>query len=160
MLTCEELDEFVEKLCDLTRMMDGMDRVREATELLGQIESVPQKFLMQWRAATVADLHYLQGESLRDIARRLGGPSFQSVSYWLRDHGPTQFLVLTRDDDGVVRPSLIDIDGELTKPKIKQLRSAGRRVVPSVLNALDPQQPDQLRKGTDLEKLWHELDDC
>lgn len=163
MITCQALDGFVEQLCDITRQMPGIDRAKEATALLELIETVPQRFLMQWRAAAVADMHYLEGSSLRSIAEELG-LSFQAVSLWLRDHGPTHYITVSLEPDGpgsrderaVLR--LIPVDGERTKAAVRQQRDAGRKVVPAVLNLVDPQTPDGIAAGIDAEALWNELD--
>jgi len=162
MITCQSLDGFTDKLCDITREMTGMERAKEATALLHLIETVPQRFLMQWRAAAVADLHYLEGKSLRSIADELG-LSFQAVSFWLRDHGPTHYLTVAlepQDPDGpddypVLR--LITVDGENTKTKVRQYRAAGRKIVPAVMNLYDPDTPDGIAVGVDAEALWNEL---
>jgi hypothetical protein len=140
MLSCRDLDGFVDKLCDLTRDMPNLARAREAAELLDLIEQVPQRFLMQWRAAAVADEHYLNGESIREIAKEVG-KSFQGVSAWLRDHGPTHYLSLV-NEAGAVRAVPFPVDGENTKVTIRQFRSAGRVIVPAVENAIDPDTGD------------------
>lgn len=159
MITCQSLDGFTDRLCDITREMSGMERAKEATELLHLIETVPQRFLMQWRAAAVADLHYLEGKSLRSIADELG-LSFQAVSFWLRDHGPTHYLTVLMEPEGdmeypVLR--LITVDGEQTKVKVRQYRAAGRKIVPAVMNLYDAEAPGGIAEGIDAEALWNEL---
>lgn len=160
MITCQSLDGFTDKLCDITREMPGMQRAKEATDLLTLIETVPQRFLMQWRAAAVADLHYLEGKSLRSIADELG-LSFQAVSFWLRDHGPTHYLTVLMERQGdteyaVLR--LITVDGENTKTKVKKYRAAGRKIVPAVLNLVDPDAPGGVVVGgVDADALWEQL---
>jgi hypothetical protein len=161
MITCQSLDGFTDKLCDITREMTGMERAKEATALLHLIETVPQRFLMQWRAAAVADLHYLEGKSLRSIADELG-LSFQAVSFWLRDHGPTHYLTISLEAEAggdveypVLR--LITVDGENTKVKVRQYRAAGRKIVPAVMNLVDQDAPGGIAAGIDAEALWNEL---
>lgn len=154
MLSCEELASFTDQLCDLTRAMDGVDRVREATELLDLIEQYPQKFIMQWRAAAVADLHYLQGMSLREIGAA-AGRAFQGASQWLQRYGPTHYLCLI-EEEGNVRAMAFAVDGEQTKVKVRQYRAAGRIVVPAVENAYDP-STGGARPGVDLRELWERL---
>lgn len=151
MLSCQDLDGFIDKLCDLTRDMPNLARAREAAELLDLIERVPQRFLMQWRAAAVADEHYLNGESIREIAKEVG-KSFQGVAAWLRDYGPTHYLSLI-NEDGAVRAVPFTVDGENTKVKIRQFWLAGRVIVPAVENAIDP-DTGKVRAGTDLQDLW------
>jgi hypothetical protein len=157
MLTCENLDGFVEQLCDLTRMMNGADRIREAGELLKLVESVPQRFIMQWRAAETADLHYLLGRSLRSIAAA-EGVSFQAVSQWLQNHGPHFYLVIhpgPPGDELAYTAQRIAVEGDKqTQTKIKRYQAAGRRVVPATLNAIDLDRPDELAEGVDLAQLW------
>jgi hypothetical protein len=155
MISCEDLGHFTDLLCDVTRRMDNLERVRETTDLLAQLEEYPQRFLMQWRAAAVADLHYLQGRSLRDIAAE-AGRSFQGTSQWLQRHGPTHYLTLIADGDDI-RAEPFTIDGQHTKKKIKQYRAAGRIVVPAVENAYDP-GTGGAREGIDLRELWDRLE--
>lgn len=154
MLSCRDLDGFVDALCDLTREMDGIDRAREAAVLLKKVEEVPQRFLMQWRAAAVADLHYLQGMSLRSIAEQLDC-AFQGVSAWLRDYGPTHYVSLI-DESSSVRPVLFEVDGEQTKVKVRQFRAAGQVIVPAVENLIDP-DTGEMRAGVQLRQLWDRL---
>lgn len=151
MLSCRELDNFVEQLCDLTREMDAVERAREAGALLDLVEEVPQRFIMQWRAAAVADLHYLDGVTIRNIAKQLG-KSFQGVSAWLRDHGPTHYVSLVRED-GQVRAVVFAVDGEQTKTKVRQYRAAGRVIVPAAENAYDP-ATGLVADTIDLDELW------
>lgn len=153
MLSCRDLDGFVDALCDVTRDMNGIDRAREAAVLLERIEQVPQRFLMQWRAAAVADLHYLDGLSIRKIAERVG-KAFQGVAAWLRDYGPTQYVSLI-NEDGQVRAVLFAVDGEQTKVKVRQFRAAGRIVVPATENLIDGN--GEVRGDADLDELWNRL---
>lgn len=157
MLTCRELDAFIDRLCDLTVTMPGMDRIREAGELMELIERIPQRFIMEWRAATAADLHYLDGESLREIARQ-DGRAHQGVVQWLHDHGPSHYISLIQEDDGSIRAVPFAVtESRETRTKIRQFRAAGRRIVPAVQNILDPTAPDKVRNGTDLQTLWAKL---
>ncbi len=154
MLRCEDLDSFTDRLCDLTREMSGMDRVREATELLDLVEEYPQRFIMQWRAAAAADLRYLDGKSLREIAEA-AGRSKQGADQWLQHYGPTHYLTLI-NEDGEIRAVAFAIDGQQTKVKVRQYRAAGRIVVPAVKNAYDP-ETEGVRPGVDLQQLWASL---
>jgi hypothetical protein len=152
MLTCQELDAFTEQLCDLTRAMNPMERAKEATALL-DLADLPRKFLLQIRAAAVADAHYLDGVPLRQIEPELRR-SFQSLSIGLRDHGPTHYASLIKEADGTIRVALITVEGEQTKWKIKQSRAAGRRIVPAAMNLTDPKSPTGLRDGADPAQIW------
>jgi hypothetical protein len=154
MLTCHELDDFTDRLCDLTREMSDLDRVREATDLLDEVEQIPLRFLMQWRAAAVADLHYLHGLSLRKISAQVGR-SFQGASQWLQRYGPTHYLSLL-EEAGTVRAIAFEVEGRQTRTKIRQYRAAGRIVVPAVENAYDP-AAGGARDGINLQKLWKRL---
>lgn len=156
MLTCEDLDRFIDQLCDLTRTMDGMQRVQEATDLLAKAEVIPKQFIMQWRAAAAADLHYLEGHSLRSIAAA-ADRTFQGTSQWLQLYGPTHYVSLIQQGGDPVRAVLFTVDGEHTKKKIRQFRTAGRRIVPAVENVADPDSPTGVRDGTDLDALWEKL---
>jgi selenocysteine lyase/cysteine desulfurase len=154
MLSCEDLSDFTDRLCDLTRQMNGAERVREATELLVQIEEYPQRFIMQWRAAAAADLRYLEGRSLRQIAEA-AGRSKQGADQWLQHYGPTHYLSLIKEDDQV-RAVAFEVEGRHTKVKVRQYRAAGRIVVPAVENAYDP-ATGGARAGIDLQQLWEHL---
>lgn len=156
MLTCHDLDGLVEQLCDLTREMEGLQRAREATELLDLMERVPQRFLMEWRAAAVADLHYLDGIPLRKIAEHLDR-SYQAVSQWLQNHGPTHYVCLIKEDDRPVRATLFEVEGEQTKVKIRQFWRAGRRIVPATMNLARPEESEGVPPGTQLGQLWKQL---
>jgi hypothetical protein len=157
MLTCKDLDGFVDQVCDLTRAMPPMARAAEATQLLDRLERVPGRFLMQWRAAAVADAHYLNGISLRTIATALDR-SFQGVAGWVRDYGPSHYACLIKEGDGPVQVALFTVEGhQPTKTKIRQFRKAGRRIVPASLNIVDPDSPTGLVDGVDLDALWEEL---
>lgn len=154
MLRCEDLDSFTDRLCDLTREMSGLERVREATDLLELIEQVPQRFVMQWRAAAVADLHYLEGMSLREIAAS-AGRAFQGTSQWLQRYGPSHYLTLAQDG-GQIQTGAFAIDGEQTKVQVRKARAAGRIVVPAVKNVYD-HSTGGAREGVDLQELWDQL---
>lgn len=153
MITCEQLDGVTEQLCDLTREMPDLDRIREATELLEMVERLPRKFVMQWRAAAAADLHYLRGVSMRDIARQLGN-AFQGVSQWLQTHGPTHYLLVRKDPGRPAELKLLTVDGEHTKVKLRQHRDAGYLVAPATLNLVDGSRVDP---NLDPERLWIQL---
>ncbi len=157
MFTCGELDAFVDKLCDITVDMDNMERAREASHLLQQVQQVPVRFLMQMRAAAVADLHYLDGQRLRKIAPQVGH-SFQAVSTWLREYGPSHYLTLVQRD-GTIQPVLFQVAGEFTKTKVRQYRAAGHRIAPATWNLVDLNAPDRVRTGTDLDDIWEKLGD-
>lgn len=153
MITCEDLDGVVEKLCDLTREMPDLDRVREATQLLDMVDRLPRTFLMQWRAAAAADLHWLQGRTMREIGSQVGR-AFQGVSQWLTLHGPTHYLLVRKIGNKPAKLKVIIVDGEHTKAKIRQYRDAGFRVAPTTFNLLDG---DTVRDGVDPEQLWQRL---
>jgi hypothetical protein len=152
MITCKEVDGVAEALCDLTRQMPGIDRIREATALLERAEYT-RLFIMQWRAAAVADLHYLEGMSLRGIAPLVGN-AFQGVSQWLQVYGPTNYLLVRKEGRRPAELKVIDVAGEETKKKIKTYRDAGFRVAPTTLNLLDGAT---IRAGVDPEALWQTL---
>lgn len=154
MLSCEDIGGFADRLCDLTVDMDDLQRIQEATTLLDEVESIAQRFLMQWRAASLADLHYLRGKSLREIAAA-AGRSFQGASQWLARYGPTHYIVLAKNN-GVIEVQVIQVEGQHTKTKVKQYRAAGRIVVPAVKNVYDP-NTGTVRAGTDLGELWQSL---
>jgi hypothetical protein len=157
MLSCEDLDGFLDQLCDVTRDMDNVERIIEASELLEKIDRVPRLFVMQWRAAAAADEHYLNGATLRDIAA-WSGRAFQGVSQWLKEYGPTHYLSLIEDAHGV-RPKVFAVEGAATKSLVRRHRRAGRRIVPAVMNLYDPQAPGGMRTGTNLDSLWEQLGD-
>jgi hypothetical protein len=154
MLSCEDLADFTDRLCDLTRQMDSMDRIREATELLSQVEEYPHRFVMEWRAAAVADLHYLEGWSLREIGVTIGR-SCQGASQWLQHYGPTHYLFLIKEGDQI-RAEAFPITGRQTKVIVQKLHAVGQLVVPAVENAYDP-ATGEVRAGVDLRELWERL---
>lgn len=168
MLTVFDLDEFVDKLGDLTRATDPMDIVVEATGLLSDNQA--QRFLMQQRAAAAADAHFLHGVPLRRIARAAGKTS-QTVRNWLDEYGPKHYLTMayeglySRTDPSVPRLTLrlmtVDSDDQLMKRKIREQRAAGRRLVPASLNLVDPEQMDgiaaQVHWPMKPEELWEQL---
>jgi len=154
MLTTDDIYNFMDRLYELTREMPPLQRVREACDLLEEIERVPQRFVMQWRAAAVADLHYLDGVSLREIGRQ-ADRAFQGTSQWLQRYGPTHYLSLIKDGDQV-RAEPFAVDGTRTRAKIRQYRAAGRIVVPAVENLYDP-ATGGIASGTNLRALWRQL---
>lgn len=156
MITCQELDSLVTELCDLTREMSGLERIREATQLQQRAEDVPRQFLMQWRAAAVADLHYLEGMSLRGIAAQLGN-SFQGVSQWLSSYGPTHYLLVRKIGSAAAELKVVQIEGQQTRDKLRAYTAAGFRVAPTTLNLLDGDTP---RPHVRAEKLWNDLSDA
>jgi len=156
MLSCEDVWTWLDQLCDLTRRMDAVDRIREANDLLDEVEPGPRQFLMQWRAAAAADLHYLEGVRLRQIAT-LVERSVQGVSQWLQTYGPTHYLTLADDGAGDIRTDTIVVQGEDARAKIQKARAAGWIVVPAVENAYEP-TTGAARAGVDLHELWSRLD--
>lgn len=153
MITCEDLDGVVEKLCDLTREMSDLERVREATELLDLVDRLPRTFLMQWRAAAAADLRFLHGWTIRDIGPQ-AGRAFQGVSQWMATHGPSHYLMVRKPAGKPAELKVIKVEGEQTKAKIRHFREAGYRIAPTTFNLLDG---ENIRPGTDPEHLWRRL---
>jgi hypothetical protein len=151
-ISCEELGTFVDELCDLTREMPDMNRLHEAKGLAEKAKLAHQ-FIMQWRAAAVADLHYLEGRPVREISREIGN-AYQGVSQWLVSYGPTHYLMVRKVADRPAELKLMAVDGESTKRKARDYRQAGYRIAPSTLNLLEG---DQLRVGIDPEQLWNRL---
>lgn len=158
MNTCQELDGLLERLCDLTRQMPSIDRIREATDLLVDAEKMPRNFVMEYRAAAAADLHYLDGMPIRQIANQVGMRVFQAISQWLRAHGPSHYLMLRKTGNRPVELKLLEVAvGQattVTQAKVRHYRSGGYRIAPATLNLLDGAD---IRPGLDPEKLWADL---
>jgi hypothetical protein len=154
MLTVEDLSEFFDQLFDLTRVMPGETCIREAGALLKQIETGPQRFLMQWRAAAVADQYYLRGAKLRHLAERQD-VTFQAMSFWLQNHGPAHYLVIWRGDPpGRTFGSKLVIASTLNRVRVAQLRGAGYRIAPATFNVVDASRPGGLAEGAELSTIW------
>jgi hypothetical protein len=162
MLSIEDLDEFLDKLGDLLREERPLALAIETTALIN--DSPYQRFLNQRRAAFAADAHYLDGISLSKIAKACGKTT-QSVRNWLDEYGPTGYLTIGEERDNathgerrlVLRVVKMESDDEAMKRKLRQLVSAGRRIVPARRNLVDDSQPDGHTPGIDAEALWAEL---
>jgi hypothetical protein len=167
MLTVFDLDGFVDQLGDLTRAADPMDIVVEATALVADNQA--QRFLMQHRAAAALDAHYLHGVALRRIAMA-AGLTTQTVRNWITDHGPGHYLSIAREEPRpgepwrfVLRLIAIDSDDTVMKRKLREARAAGRRIVPAMLNLVDPDShlgyADRTRWPMEPAALWEQLGD-
>lgn len=162
MLTCQALDGFIDRLCDLTRDADPLELTAEATALID--EALTQRFVNQWRAAAAADAHYLHGVPMARIARACGKTT-QAAINWVREYGPTHYVTVSREepqagDSGEWRYVLrtLRVQGDQpTKALIRQYRAAGRRIVPALRNLLDPSTPTGVKAGVDAGRLWDEL---
>jgi hypothetical protein len=162
MLTIQQLDSFIGELEDLTREADPMELVIEATALLRYNQA--QRFLMQRRAAAAADAHFLDGVSLAKIAKACGRTT-QTVRLWLIEYGPSHYLTISEEPDKtahgakrlVLRLVRVESDDQLMKRKLRDLRRAGRRIVPASRDLLDPEQPDGYAAGIDAQALWDQL---
>lgn len=161
MITCADLDRFLDRLCDITVEQDPMQRAQEATALLKEIETVPQRFLMQWRAASVADAHYLGGKSMSSIAKELGYTP-QTAINWLKVHGPENYLTVGYENDAATGGQrlvlrLARVGGETTRAMLRMLADEGRRIAPATMNLVDPACPGGMAEGIDAQQLWDSL---
>lgn len=168
-LTVYDLDGFLDQLADLTREADPMEIVVEATALVS--ENPAQRFLMQRRAAAACDAHYLQGVSLRNIAKAVGMTT-QTVRNWLDNHGPQHYLTLGFEPDAqsaagdsrlTLRLLPVESDDRLMKVRIREQWNAGRVIAPATLGLVDPGQPDGITERrkwpVTAEQLWKQLFD-
>lgn len=153
MITCRELDQLFDQLCDLTREMPGIDRLREAGELFDAAPAMVRRFLLQWRAAAAADLYYLEGLSTRSMSEQVG-TSFQAITQWLQNHGPTHYLMVRKINDQPATLKTVAVQGRPTKRKLRQYREAGFRIAPATMNLLDGAEPHHKVVP---ERLWHQL---
>lgn len=153
------VEDLIDELYDLTRADDPVVIATEATQL---IESTRvQMFLHQWRAAAVADAHYLNDVPMRQIAKECHKTP-QAISNWLDEYGPKLYVAVVKDPDtGRFTFRLVPVEREytrITKARIRQYRNHPDRVlVPATRNLLDPDQPTGVKIDTDPQALWDEL---
>jgi hypothetical protein len=88
------------------------------------------------RALQVADLIYLEGLKLREVADQVSAInqvpfSFQNVADLLKRHGPTEYATIARTG-GTYEVSWVPVLGSRqTRRELMAMRDLGRRVVPA-----------------------------
>lgn len=108
-----------------------------------------------YRGHEVADLLFLDGMNLREIAdlveQRSDEPlSYQAVAYWLKLHGPTSYLAVCRDGDRYETTRIPVLGTVQTRREVAALRDGGWRIAPASWQA---EADDQVQA----EALWERL---
>lgn len=136
----------VRKLRDQVAQLENLSGPQGALQVAEMI-SLLKDGLQEQRARILADVHYMNGTSMRDIAKTQD-VSVNAVSLWLRDYGPEKYVTVRRQGDEFVV--------EAVPPRaVRGLMAAGRRVAPAAWGLYDNELG--ITDFGSAEELWHRL---